>query len=378
MKIEIVYIIGAVQALFFSGLAINKRKKSLGDYVMVAWFVLLAILLFSYSLEVMAIEEQYPIFWSLTTGLSLLIGPITLMYVLAYTQRNQHIHLLHALHALPYIVFTIIICLKMTNLSELSVREGINLIEDGREPTFAVFELFRIFQGPVYLIISLIVLKKHNIRIGGQFSYTENIDLKWVRNVILMLTLIWVTVVVVNVLTNFNQFFSWQTGDNLIYIVVTITVFVNGYYGIKQQLIFSPAIATIRLHDKQSKSQYIKSSLSDKESKAYLQALIQYMEEEKPYLDGKLSLAQVAAHLGITTNHLSQVINGELEKNFFDFINTYRVRIVKEKIIDPSNSHLTLLALALESGFNSKSSFNNIFKKHTGYTPSQFILSQRS
>lgn len=189
---------------------------------MVAWFVLLAILLFAYCLEVMAIEDRYPLFWSLTTGLSLLVGPITLMYVLAYTQRDQRIHPLHVLHALPYILFTIIICIKIINLSEMTVREGINLIEDGREPIFAVFELFRIFSGPAYLILSLILLKKHMRRIERHFSYTEDIDLKWVRNVILMLTFIWITVIAVNILTNFNQFFSWQTGDNLIYIGVFV------------------------------------------------------------------------------------------------------------------------------------------------------------
>lgn len=343
---------------------------------MVAWFVLLAILLFAYCLEVMAIEDRYPLFWSLTTGLSLLVGPITLMYVLAYTQRDQRIHPLHVLHALPYILFTIIICIKIINLSEMTVREGINLIEDGREPIFAVFELFRIFSGPAYLIFSLILLKKHMRRIGRHFSYTEDIDLKWVRNVILMLTFIWITVIAMNILTNFNQFFSWQTGDNLIYIVVTITVFVNGYYGIKQQVIFSPAVASIK--ELQSIPQYQRSGLSDKESKLHLQNLLRYMDDEKPYLDGRLSLTQVADHLGISTNHLSQVINSELNKNFFDFINTYRVALVKEKMMDRTNNHLTLLALALESGFNSKSSFNSIFKKYTGVTPSQFMRSQQA
>ena len=96
------------------------------------------------------------------------------------------------------------------------------------------------------------------------------------------------------------------------------------------------------------------------------------MDTEKPYLNGKLSLKQVATDLEISTNYLSQVINENMDMNFFDFVNGYRVEMVKEMIKDPSTKNFTLLAIAYDCGFNSKSSFNSIFKKHTGVTPSQF------
>jgi len=81
----------------------------------------------------------------------------------------------------------------------------------------------------------------------------------------------------------------------------------------------------------------------------------------------------VATALQISTNHLSQVINENLDKNFFDFVNGYRVEMVKQKMKDPSNKNYTLLSLAYDCGFNSKSSFNAIFKKYTGSTPSQYL-----
>ena len=96
------------------------------------------------------------------------------------------------------------------------------------------------------------------------------------------------------------------------------------------------------------------------------------MENERPYLNAKLSLRDVADYLGISTNHLSQVINENLKENFFDFVNGYRIAAVKRMMNDPTNSHLTLLGMAYESGFNSKSSFNATFKKMTGSTPSQY------
>lgn len=376
-QMEIIYIIGAVQGFFFSGLVLNKQNKSLGDYVMFAWFLLLATMLVAYSLEVIGIEDRYPIFWSLNTSLPVLVGPITLLYVLAYTNKDQRIHPLFALHAIPYIVLTVLVCIKMYVHSEGTVRDDITHIEDARGPAFFMLEQARIFLGPIYLIVALFILKKHGKRINQYFSYTEDIDLNWIRNVIIMLVLIWVTVIVMSIISNWNEFIPWRIGDNIIYLMVTITIFVNGYFGIKQQIIFSPADSKSKKVSKSSnKEQYLKSGLSDKESKAHVEALIKYMDEEQPYLDGKLSLAQVADHLDISTNHLSQVINSELNKNFFDFINGYRVDLMKKKMTDDSNKHLTLLGMAFESGFNSKSSFNSIFKKYTGATPSQFMRAQ--
>ena len=102
------------------------------------------------------------------------------------------------------------------------------------------------------------------------------------------------------------------------------------------------------------------------------------MNAEQPYLLEKLSLKEVAEYLDISPNHLSQVINENLNKNFFDFINGYRVELIKQKMLNSENSSLSLLGMAYESGFNSKSCFNSVFKKMTGLTPSKYLKSQTS
>jgi len=102
------------------------------------------------------------------------------------------------------------------------------------------------------------------------------------------------------------------------------------------------------------------------------------MEDEKPYLDNRLSLKQLAELIDLTTNHLSQIINEKLNKNFFDFINEYRIKEVKQNLSNPKLQHYTLLAIAFQSGFNSKSSFNDIFKKNTGLTPSEYQKNLKS
>jgi len=96
------------------------------------------------------------------------------------------------------------------------------------------------------------------------------------------------------------------------------------------------------------------------------------MESERLYTDCELSLQKVSERLSIPPHHLSQIINERLNQSFSDFINFYRVEEVKKNLLDPSKKHYSILALAENSGFNSKSSFNSVFKKHTNGTPSEF------
>ncbi len=99
------------------------------------------------------------------------------------------------------------------------------------------------------------------------------------------------------------------------------------------------------------------------------------METEKPYLDCNLKYSDLAAKLGISVRYLSRVLNEELGQSFNDFVNAYRIKEVQAQLLNKENGEYTLLAIALDAGFNSKTSFNRIFKSHTGMTPTQFLQS---
>lgn len=107
-------------------------------------------------------------------------------------------------------------------------------------------------------------------------------------------------------------------------------------------------------------------------AKAYSSRLLDYINKNKPYLDSNLSLRSLASQIDIHPNQLSWLLNENIGKNFNDFINHYRVNTFKTLSKDPKNSHLTLMGLAYDSGFNSKTVFNTSFKKETGLTPKQF------
>jgi AraC-like DNA-binding protein len=115
--------------------------------------------------------------------------------------------------------------------------------------------------------------------------------------------------------------------------------------------------------------QYQQLLFTPEELTAYEQQLTQLMAEEQPFLDPALTLRGLAERLALPTNHLSQLLNAGLGQNFAEFVNSYRLEAFKARVADPANRHLTLLGLAFDSGFNSKTVFNTFFKKKMGKTP---------
>ncbi len=126
----------------------------------------------------------------------------------------------------------------------------------------------------------------------------------------------------------------------------------------------------------EKKSQSGKILLDKDAAITYSNRLLNYMDEERPYLDSSLSLRSLAVQIDMHPNQLSWLLNESIGKNFNEFVNHYRVEAFKRLATDPNNAHITLIGLAYESGFNSKTVFNTYFKKETGHTPKQFLKQQ--
>ncbi len=118
--------------------------------------------------------------------------------------------------------------------------------------------------------------------------------------------------------------------------------------------------------------EYKKSGLNEQESGSVLEELVSYMETEKPYLDEDFTIHDLSKELGIPRHYITQVINKKLKKNFYTFVNEYRVKEFKIKLTEPGNNHFKLMTIAYESGFKSKSGFYSAFKKIENMTPSEF------
>ena len=122
----------------------------------------------------------------------------------------------------------------------------------------------------------------------------------------------------------------------------------------------------------EQKQRYEKSTLQEDSKEQYVKRLLLFMDTEKPYRSSDLTLTELSNQVNIPTHHLSQVINEKLECNFLDFINQYRVKEAQKMLVDPKLNHYTVVSIAYEAGFNSKSTFYTAFKKYTAMTPSQY------
>ncbi len=125
--------------------------------------------------------------------------------------------------------------------------------------------------------------------------------------------------------------------------------------------------------EQMAKVKYAKSGLSSDKSNQIKLKILRFMKDKKPYFDCDFSLLHLANALDQSTNHVSQAINIEMKQNFNDMVNTYRIEAAKELLLNRADSQKSILEIAFEVGFASKSTFNLIFKKHAGKTPSQYI-----
>jgi AraC-like DNA-binding protein len=133
----------------------------------------------------------------------------------------------------------------------------------------------------------------------------------------------------------------------------------------------APAASALSPPDRPD-ARYERSGLGEFETRRLKAALLTLMAGEQPYRDPELTLPALAERLESTPHKLSEVLNRELSQTFYDFVNGYRVEEVRARLADPGSKHLNILALGLDAGFASKSTFNQAFKKLTGQTPSSY------
>ncbi len=124
----------------------------------------------------------------------------------------------------------------------------------------------------------------------------------------------------------------------------------------------------------QGNKKYEKSQLSSEQASDIVQTLNEFVIEEKAFSRSELSLEEVASEIQVSSHTLSQLLNVFLKKSFFNYVNEQRVNFVKQMLINSDYDKFSLMGIAEEAGFNSKSSFNRIFKKETGMTPSQYKI----
>ncbi|AZA83979.1 AraC family transcriptional regulator [Chryseobacterium lactis] len=226
-----------------------------------------------------------------------------------------------------------------------------------------------LFQAVFYTLLSYITIRKHQKKIQQFSSNTEGINLNWLEYIILVLLIVNIIYVI------YNLFYDPKALNFFINAVFLLVIYCVGYYSLKQKEIYpleeKQRNELISINEDVDSDEVKRKLISDDELTRIKTQLDEVMELQKPYLDSELNLIKLAEMLSVSTHHLSYVINTGFGKNFFQYVNEFRVNYAK-RLLKQTDSKLSILGIAYESGFNSKTSFNTTFKKVTGQTPSEF------
>ena len=366
------FLIAAFNAFFFAVLLFQKKPKAVHDKILIFWLAFLGLYTGVYGLLSNELFTYFPLLSASFISLLLLHGPFLYFYISSLVVNLNKFRTKDLLHFTPFLLFNLYLII-VSYLPRVLERIGLSHVASEHESPllFQLFLMLVVLSGPVYFLLSIRLFKSLDIHIFNNFSRAENINLDWLRKLVYIFGSVWTLLMIVATIHHVFHLFSWIFCTDGISLSLSIFIVLIGYYGLKQKELFSfPEKESFILEQKQEK--YSGSRLKESEARLYQEKLNRFMEEEKPYLSPDLNLPQLAKEVDIPSHYLSQVINENIGLNFFDFINRQRVEDVKSKISDPRYNNFSILGIAFESGFNSKSAFNRVFKNITGITPSEY------
>ncbi len=235
---------------------------------------------------------------------------------------------------------------------------------------FLVIQKISSFKDLIYAVFMIIPLLRHNRKIENYYSNKSTfISLNWLK--IFVITIVFITLLDLY----FHKFFNREMQAILLLLFYGFL----GFFGKRQTLIYTQNFIPLyigKLHDSETREVINDEKQGVSMSPELLQSNVERIEElmknEKIFTDNTLCLYQMAHKLKMPRNILSSIINNHYSKNFYQFINEYRIEEAKKMLLNPKYNHLSIEGIAQTVGFNSKSVFNPIFKKITGVTPSEF------
>lgn len=342
-----------------------ESEKGKGFYAFPLLTLSLALLSVSdyllYSGRIFEVTWLYGVFDPLIFA----VGPLFLIYVTGQLRGKARYHKRDYLHFLPAVIFLLVyMAVIQTNppdqKSILIEQDIISFTNDS--DAFLIFAMLHIL---IYIIIAFRKTAFYKTKVDENYSDTAGYDLKWLQLVMIMTLILWL----VSFIYSFNKI-PW-----LLYLQSMVLSGVFVISGIKagaQPVPFTDIMPEDIIEPGEAKNT-AKKTVDEQEQAEILRDLEKIMTDEKPFLDPGLRLTTLASLLSISPHRLSYVINNNLKRNFADYIALHRVNEFSRRVENGDAERMTLLAVAFECGFNSKTSFNLALKRVRGVTPSEFV-----
>ncbi|MBK8491549.1 MAG: AraC family transcriptional regulator [Saprospirales bacterium] len=346
--------IGFSQALFAGLIIAAKKRRNVADKLLSAWLILMAIEFATFGIDLMVFGTT-----PLLSNPFLLFNPALYLYARSLTDKKFTLRWVYLLHLMPYIAF-----------------EGTAYILGERRELSLFFEhnatlWFRIFFAIAALVswvfyptLSIVQIHRHRLNLKHEFSTIESYKrISWLLFVLIFYMLYWTSSLAVGLYNSFSGKIALMPLYN--YPVLLALTYIMGFYGLQQETIFPE-------EKEEGSEKYKRSRLREDYKQRVKQRLLTYFESDKPYLNPELAIGNIATALKVPRHVLTEVLNTTLGKNFYQFVNEYRVEAVKQMLISPKGRNISIEAIGFDCGFNSKSTFFSVFKSLTETTPAQY------
>ena len=354
---------GIVQGFVFGFLvAFSKKYKSDATYFLAAIILIFSLNNLQYYLVDTDIITADTFFEIVFVPYQLLVAPLLLFYGLKMMYPEKPLTFRNKLTLIPFVIgFLLTISYKILSASNMPNED----FQWAYDPVQGLIEFSSIilFQSVLmYLFLQILQLENGQSR---AFTFSTRIEpLNWFKNILIIffvITFMWICVAVMTYVYDYYQAYY------VIWITLAIMIYYLGYVGISKF-----GIEQERQQIRNYTISHQVAPIVRKQKNEHVVGLEKLLIEQKRFLDTSLTLDKIAEELNLSKSHLSRIINNELGVSLPDYLNTLRVAEAKSHLLNPEFANYTLVAIGLEAGFNSKTTFNSAFKKITGFTPSEY------
>lgn len=360
----ILVLLGAGQGILLALALVGLRHQNRAAIRLLAAFLAVGALTISGSVLVSSrYLFVYPHLSQITSPLHFLIAPLLFLYVRTSISRKKF-EKRNLLHFIPFALCVIYYLPLYLKSGEGKLAYTTAALQSYPPVEWRIRAVLVFFQATPYLVLTFLMVfnesRKFRAQAPGPGSAANKLNLLWLRTFMIMILIIAGSGI-------FRLLFNFRAETMLLFpLCFSMMVYVAAYMALRHP----EALAGVG--ESPPVKKYEKSNLAPERAEIYVARLLQLMETERLYREGDLTVQKLADRLSMPANHLSRIINERLGQNFTDFVNSYRVREVQQIMVDPARKHYSLLAIAEEVGFKSKSAFNAVFKKHANMTPSEF------
>ncbi|MFH6768155.1 helix-turn-helix transcriptional regulator [Gaetbulibacter aquiaggeris] len=376
---NIYHLITICLALLFSMyLFFNKTKERLGN-IFLGYFILdFALESFDVLLSKTSFYTEHPNFYLIIPAFAFLIYPSWFFYIKTTAFKDYKLRKVDLLHLIPFIAITIIFLFSYhLQPDEIKLEIRTNPYNTPLFVSF-IYYLLRI-QGIVYGIWSIKIVYRFKKIVNENYSNINDKNYKWILQLTIVFVYFILTALVYNIFKfGFKELYEEQNIHHHISSIITL-IFLSWivYKGMSQPYLFNGVDSNIKLleeylKEKKGEEKKSKSNEITTQDSALKDKIEEYVITNKIYTNSSITLFELANGLGMSSYELSLFLNKTLNKNFFDYINEFRIKNAMEILQNPDKKNLTILEILYEVGFNSKSSFNTAFKKFTKQTPTQY------